>query len=581
MIATRDIPLGTPASEIIDGRWVIKERVPADTVAAGAVASVAQLANLVALQPTYRGEQITARRFGSVQQQGLPSELGGTARIIELSGSATQLLAGTLERGNRVDVVGSIKLPESGQTHVAAVVLHNLLVVKAPPAETSSGLSSQQDTLSAELELTPLQAQRLFWLVKNGDWSLLLRPSAGARDPVAAAGRLHRIWWEAQVAAETRIRVAVAGRGAAATALKGDIARLEGFELVAKQVAHAAPDVVLLVHDERADPREQLATLREHSAGPVILATTAPSSELVHWALDAGIADVLTLPASSEGLHFAIEKAARAAYRLARLERGRVVTVFSPKGGSGKSVVSTNLAVASARHTSSRTLLIDLDLQFGDAAIMLGLTPRNTLHELIGTSATLDAEKLEVYTERHASGVDVLSAPVRPEDAELIGEEAVRTLLAVAREAYDLVVIDTAPFFYGPMLATLDETDQLLLLCNPDVPTLKNVRLTLQTLELLSFPDDRLRVVLNRASLSTGIARADVEAALGRQVDIMLPLDPAVPVAVNHAEAVVLEATPTPFGVAIIDLARSIGGGVTAPVSRASRGPKRFSFGRS
>ena len=383
------------------------------------------------------------------------------------------------------------------------------------------------------------------------------------------------------MADERRIRVAVAGRGAAATVLKADVARLEGFELIAKQVAHAAPDVVLLVHDERADPRERLAALREHSAGPVILATAAPSSELVHWALDAGIADVLTLPASSEGLLFAIEKAARAAAQPARLERGRVVTVFSPKGGSGKSVVSTNLAVAAAQHTSSRTLLVDLDLQFGDAAIMLGLTPRNTLHELIRTPATLDAEKLEVYTERHASGVDVLSAPVRPEDAELIGEEAVRMLLAVAREAYDLVVIDTAPFFYGPMLATLDETDQLLLLCNPDVPTLKNVRLTLQTLELLSFPDDRLRVVLNRASTSTGIARADVDAALGRQVDIMLPLDPAVPVAVNRAEAVVLEATPTPFGGAIIELAKSIGGGVKVPAPQVSRSQKRFSFGRS
>jgi Flp pilus assembly protein CpaB len=183
LIATRDIPLGSSASEIIGGRWVSKVRMPADSIAEGALTSVAQLANLVAVQPTYRGEQITGRRFGRVQQQGLPSELGGTARIIELSGSATQLLAGTLQPGNRVDVLGSVKLPESGQTHVAAVVLHNLLVVKAPPAETSSGLSSQQDVLSAELQLTPLQAQRLFWLAKNGDWSLLLRPSDGARDP--------------------------------------------------------------------------------------------------------------------------------------------------------------------------------------------------------------------------------------------------------------------------------------------------------------------------------------------------------------------------------------------------------------
>jgi pilus assembly protein CpaB len=190
LVATRDIPLGTPASEIATGGWVTATRLPAGSIAAGALTSVAQLTHLVAVQPTYSGEQITLRRFGRVQQQGLPSELGGSFRIFELSGSATQLLAGTLQRGNRVDVVGSIRLPESGQTHVAAVLLRNLLVVQAPSGAKSSGVSSQ-DTLSAQLQLTPLQAQRLFWLTKNGDWSLLLRPSAGARDlvlqPVTAA----------------------------------------------------------------------------------------------------------------------------------------------------------------------------------------------------------------------------------------------------------------------------------------------------------------------------------------------------------------------------------------------------------
>ena len=380
------------------------------------------------------------------------------------------------------------------------------------------------------------------------------------------------------MAAERRIRVAVAGEGAPVAVLEAELVLLKRFDLA--EPGGVAPDVVLLVQGEQAEPREALATLREHSLVPVILATAVPSAELVNWALDAGIADVLPLPAPPEGLHFAIEKAARAAAQRAGAGRGRVITVFSPKGGSGKSVVSTNLAVASALHTSSRTLLIDLDLQFGDAAIMLGLAPANTLHELIGTPATLDAEKLQVYTERHASGVDVLPAPLRPEDAELITEDAIRALLAVARAAYDVVVIDTAPFFYGPMLATLDETDQLLLVCNPDVPTLKNVRLTLQTLGMLAFPDDRLRVVLNRASSSAGIDRADVEAALGRGIDVVLPLDPAVPLAVNRAEPVVLQATPTPFGAAIIDVARSLGGGVEARASRTSRLPKRFSFGR-
>jgi Flp pilus assembly protein CpaB len=146
------------------------------------------------VQPTYSGEQITARRFGRVQQQGLPSEFGGSFRIFALSGTATQLLAGTLQRGNRVDVVGSVKLPETGQTHVAAVVLRNLLVVQAPPTAKSPGAMSSEDALTAQLQLTPLQAQRLFWLTKNGDWSLLLRPSAGAQDtalqPVTAANLL-------------------------------------------------------------------------------------------------------------------------------------------------------------------------------------------------------------------------------------------------------------------------------------------------------------------------------------------------------------------------------------------------------
>jgi len=260
--------------------------------------------------------------------------------------------------------------------------------------------------------------------------------------------------------------------------------------------------------------------------------------------------------------------------------------VFSPKGGSGKSVVSTNFAVAAASHAGLKTLLIDLDLQFGDAAIMLGLAPDNTVRELLGTPTALDGEKLGVYTERHSSGVDVLPAPMNPEDAELVGEEAVRTLLKVARETYDLVVVDTAPFFYGPMLATLDQTDELLLLCNPDVPTLKNVRLTLKTLELLSFPEDRLRIVLNRASANL-MDRGDVEAALDRKVDWVLPLDPSVPLAVNGGNQAVLARPDTPFGVAMLELARATAGGdwTTKQPQQLQhfqhRAARIFSFGRS
>ena len=381
---------------------------------------------------------------------------------------------------------------------------------------------------------------------------------------------------------DRHLRVALAGDGEAASALREGLATLDGFELA--ELAgrdHADPlDVAVLVHEGDTEPREELAQLREHTGAPVVLATTAPSSGLVRWALDAGIADVLPLPAGRESVLFVIEKAAQTARQAEHGGDGRVVTVFSPKGGSGKSVVSTNLAVAAATHAGKKTLLIDLDLQFGDAAIMLGLAPDNTVRELLGTPTALDGEKLGVYTERHSSGVDVLPAPMSPEDAELVGEEAIRALLQVARESYDLVVVDTAPFFYGPMLATLDQTDQLLLLCNPDVPTLKNVRLTLKTLELLSFPADRLRIVLNRASANL-MDRGDVEAALDRKVDWVLPLDPSVPLAVNGATPAVLAAPGAPFGVAMLELARATAGGGDWAAKQQNRAARLFSFGRN
>jgi pilus assembly protein CpaE len=381
--------------------------------------------------------------------------------------------------------------------------------------------------------------------------------------------------------AETPLRIGLVGTGPDAEMLRAELRGIEAFELQSSE-SDLDVEVLVLVHDATAEPRGQLAALREHSSVPVVLATATPSGELVRFALDAGIADVLTLPAAPEAVFFSIEKAARSARQRSRDgEKGRVVTVFSPKGGSGKSVVSTNLAAAAAALGKRQTLLVDLDLQFGDAAIMLGLQPRSTVRELIGTPTDLDAEKLRVYTEQHSTGLRVLPAPMNPEDAELVGEDAVRSLLDVAKEAYELVVVDTAPFFYGPMLATLDLTDQLLVLCNPDVPTLKNVRLALKTLDLLSFPEEKLKVVLNRASSTMGLERGDVEAALERRVDFVLPLDPGVPLAVNQATPAVLSKSAGAFAPAMLELARSAVGGEWSSARQAPRAARIFSFGRS
>ena len=318
--------------------------------------------------------------------------------------------------------------------------------------------------------------------------------------------------------------------------------------------------VVLHATRSSALPAEELASIREYTRAPIVLLASGESSALLEEALDADVADVLLLPQLTENVVFAIRKAGHAGRRAAGKGHGdgRVVTVFSPKGGTGKTVTATNLAASFSKHAAKRTLLLDLDLQFGDAAIMLGIEPEKTIQDLVVAPGELDPEKLSGYTTRHSSGVDVLPAPIRPEDAELVTEQKLARLLEVAKESYDVIVVDTSPFFHGPMLATLDRTDDLLLVCGLDVPTIKNVRLSLQTLDLLSFPTERIRVVLNRANSNVGMKRGEVEAALEQRVRYEIPSDRAVPLAVNRGNPAVVSDPKADFSRAMREMAKSL-----------------------
>jgi pilus assembly protein CpaB len=178
LVAARDIPVGTTGLQLAHSGWLTTARVPANAAASGAFETKADLATLVAVQPTYRGEQLVSQRFGTSQQEGISSTLHGALRVFELPGDSHQLLAGIVRQGNRVDVVGSVLRPEGSQNHYGIIAVRNLLVLKAPSGSSSS-------TTSIDLQLTSAQAQKLFWLEKNGDWSLLLRPAV---HPSNAAG---------------------------------------------------------------------------------------------------------------------------------------------------------------------------------------------------------------------------------------------------------------------------------------------------------------------------------------------------------------------------------------------------------
>ena len=316
---------------------------------------------------------------------------------------------------------------------------------------------------------------------------------------------------------------------------------------------------------------QEVVTIRRYTTAPIVLLAPAADPQLADTALAAGVEDVLVLPQMAETIAFAIRKAKAGSRRHASVRAeisggGEVITVFSPKGGTGKTVLSTNLASLIASQGEERVLLIDLDLQFGDAAIMLGLDPERTLASLVLDPGELDAEKLTGFTMRHRSGLDVLAAPLRPEEAELVSEVKVLKLLEVARQAYDVVVVDTSPFFYGPMLALLEPTDHLLLLCGLDVPTLKNVRLSLRTLELLGFPRERTSLVLNRVAPKVGITREDVEQALGMSVSFEIPNDPVVAQAVNRGTPAALLDGESVFA----DAVKSVVGALRGKVDKSA-----------
>ena len=387
---------------------------------------------------------------------------------------------------------------------------------------------------------------------------------------------------------DTRIRIYLLGSCDGFQPLRDQLAAHPELELVgeSEHVGQAAAvlagghlDCVLLATRGSALPAAEIAALREHTRAPLVMIASGEAGAILEQALDADVSDVLLLPQLTHNVVFAIRKAAhvRRQTQAATGRTGRVMTVFSPKGGTGKTTVATNLAAALCKREGRRTLLLDLDLQFGDAAIVLGLEPEKTIYDLVTAPGELDSEKLAGYVTRHPSGIDVLPAPLRPEDAELVTEGKVTNLLEVARGSYEAIVVDTSPFFHGPMLATLDRTDELLVLCGLDVPTLKNVRLAMQTLELLSFPASRVRYIMNRANANVGLKTREVETALKVKIAHELPADGSVPLTVNRGNPAVLAEPRCDFSKSIGQLAKQVApqGRVSVPTPAAPKTHRR------
>ncbi len=323
----------------------------------------------------------------------------------------------------------------------------------------------------------------------------------------------------------------------------------------------------------------------------VVLLRTAYDTETLTQAMHAGVRDVVTAD-DEKGLTKAVERAQQLYLALrgpgGARQMGRIVTVFSPKGGVGKTTSSVNLALSLSDKGARKVCLVDLDLAFGDVAITMQLFPTHSIEQAVGSEESIDLAMVEGLLTRHEDSLTVLAAPAHPDIRERVTPLLISRILRALRDGFDYVVVDTSPSFDDATLTALDETDECVIIATLDVPTLKNVKVALETMDMLNIARGHRHLLLNRADDEVGIGVDKVESILGMPVTAQVRSAMDIVAATNSGTPIVIAQPQHPASRAYTELAAHVTGEPVSPlatvpeaVESAARSRSLFRRGRS
>lgn len=365
----------------------------------------------------------------------------------------------------------------------------------------------------------------------------------------------------------------------------------EAVDLTAK----LQPDILLM--DINMPGMDGIATTERISATfpmtSIIMMSVQGEADYLRRSMLAGAREFLVKPFSSDELTASIRQVhVREKQKRGRMvvpaqdagdahKSGKVVTLFAPKGGVGRTTLAVNLAVAMAGEQRQTVTLVDGSFQFGDVGVLLNLNPKNkSIIDVVADPGATDDDLVDTTLINHSTGIKVLLAPPSPEMAELITVDQIRRMMNRLRDINDFTVVDLWPHFNDVSLALLDMSDVILTVLTLEITNIKNVRLFLEVAEQLGY-GDRLKLVLNRADSAFGIRVADVENSVGRKIDHQVVSDGRTVVyALNRGVPFVWSNSQAPVSEDILKISRALVEGEGSREDEGDKEPARKLFGR-